>query len=69
MEVLEGTVLPFYRFGWYYRPSIHAYEFWWMGEAPKLTVSAEMIDAMPTSIANEITMGVALKGAVGQLDD
>lgn len=61
MEVLEGTVLPFYRFGWYYRPSTHVYEFWWMGEVPMISVSAEMLATMPKSLFDEIMIGSALK--------
>lgn len=68
METLDGTVLPFNRFGWYFRPATNMFEFWWMGDQPTMFVSNDVIPAMPMWIAEEITMAVAWKGDKGVLD-
>lgn len=68
METLEGTVLPYDRMGWFFRPSTNMYEFWWMGSEPKLCLAAEIVPAMPNMIADEIKMAITLKGARATID-
>lgn len=70
METLTGTILPRNNFGWYFRPSTQCYEFWWLSEAdrPWIVLTSNLLDCMPSEIANEILVSVSLKGDKGTLD-
>lgn len=68
MEVLEGTIMPRYNFGWYFRPSIQTYEFWWMGNEPMIRLTAEMLPCVPLELSDEIKMAISLKGDKALLD-
>lgn len=60
METLIGTPEYDILYGWYYRPSLNSYEFWW-GNRLLVCVDAVMLDVMPDALATEIRASAMVK--------